>query len=97
MPMKIARSTPRPSFGLRELLVASPYLPSGFQGRCKIATLHAGFGVIRGMSDKTNAQACSGVCWVRAVEPLDLDAHKKFWIPISVPDVPRTSNRLLKI
>jgi len=26
------------------------YLPSGFQGRCKIATLHAGFGVIRGMS-----------------------------------------------
>src|SRR5215813_9631319 len=28
-----------------------PYLPSGFQGRCKIATLHAGFGVIRGMSD----------------------------------------------
>src|SRR5215813_712010 len=76
---------------------SQPYLPSGFQGRCKIATLHAGFGVIRGMSDKTNAQACSGVCWVRAVEPLDLDAHKKFWIPISVPDVPRTSNRLLKI
>jgi hypothetical protein len=25
---------------------------SGFQGRCKIATLHAGFGVIRGMSAK---------------------------------------------
>ena len=41
MPVKIARSTPRPSFGLRELLVAS---------RCKIANLHAGFGVIRGMS-----------------------------------------------
>jgi hypothetical protein len=50
MPVKIARSTPRPSFGLRELLVAKPYLPSGFQGRCKIATLHAGFGVFRGMS-----------------------------------------------
>src|SRR5215467_13706082 len=29
---------------------SQPYLPSGFQGRCKIATLHAGFGVIRGMS-----------------------------------------------
>ena len=27
-----------------------PYLPSGFQGRWKIAILHAGFGVIRGMS-----------------------------------------------
>src|SRR6516225_437412 len=99
MPVNIARSTPRPSFGLRELLVAShisrlasrdaaksllstlvsessgecrfnifasfttiqpilfgglrPYLPSGFQERCKIATLHAGFGVIRGMSDRT--------------------------------------------
>src|SRR5262245_16006416 len=33
---------------------SQPYLPSGFQGRCKIATLHAGFGVIRGMSDETN-------------------------------------------
>src|SRR5262249_49344132 len=31
---------------------SQPYLPSGFQGRCKIATLHAGFGVIRGMSVK---------------------------------------------
>jgi hypothetical protein len=29
---------------------SQPYLPSGFQGRCKIATLHAGFGVILGMS-----------------------------------------------
>ena len=29
---------------------SQPYLPSGFQGRCKIATLQAGFGVIRGMS-----------------------------------------------
>jgi len=29
-----------------------PYLPSGFQGRWKIAILHAGFGVIRGMSDE---------------------------------------------
>src|SRR5215467_11287664 len=26
---------------------SQPHLPSGFQGRCKIATLHAGFGVIR--------------------------------------------------
>src|SRR5215813_13337719 len=30
---------------------SQPYLPSGFQGRCKIATLHAGFGVTRGMSE----------------------------------------------
>src|SRR5262245_25848684 len=29
---------------------SQPHLASGFQGRCKIATLHAGFGVIRGMS-----------------------------------------------
>src|SRR5215831_11007784 len=52
MPVKIARSTPQPSFGLPELLVASHITRSGFQGRCKIATLHAGFGVIRGMSVK---------------------------------------------
>src|SRR5262245_25015923 len=32
---------------------SQPYLPFGFQGRCKIATLHAGFGVIRGMSVQT--------------------------------------------
>jgi hypothetical protein len=31
---------------------SQPHLASGFQGRCKIATLHAGFGVIRGMSVK---------------------------------------------
>jgi hypothetical protein len=30
---------------------SQPHLASGFQGRCKIATIHAGFGVIRGMSD----------------------------------------------
>src|SRR5215813_5155651 len=29
---------------------SQPHLASGFQGRCKIATLHADFGVIRGMS-----------------------------------------------
>jgi len=51
MPVKIARSTPRPSFGLRAA-GGQPYLPSGFQGRWKIAILHAGFGVIRGMSDE---------------------------------------------
>jgi hypothetical protein len=32
---------------------SQPHLASGFQGRCKIATLHAGFGVIRGMSVET--------------------------------------------
>src|SRR5262252_4684586 len=31
---------------------SQPHLASGFQGCCKIATLHAGFGVIRGMSGK---------------------------------------------
>jgi hypothetical protein len=36
---------------------SQPHLASGFQGCCKIATLHAGFGVIRGMSGKiTTAQ-----------------------------------------
>jgi|ERR1700730_15022921 hypothetical protein len=29
---------------------SQPHLASRFHGRCKIATLHAGFGVIRGMS-----------------------------------------------
>jgi hypothetical protein len=33
MPVKIARSTPRPSFGLRELLVASHWLPGSLQNR----------------------------------------------------------------
>jgi|SRR5215469_12481424 FkbM family methyltransferase len=33
---------------------SQPHLASGFQGRCKIATLHAGFGVIRGMSVEMN-------------------------------------------
>jgi hypothetical protein len=50
MPVKIARSTPRPSFGLPEAAGSQPHLASGFQGRCKIATIHADFGVIRGMS-----------------------------------------------
>jgi hypothetical protein len=52
MPVKIARSTPRPSFGLPEAAGSQPHLASGFQGRCKIATIHADFGVIRGMSVK---------------------------------------------
>jgi SAM-dependent methyltransferase len=50
MPAKIARSSPRPSFGLPELLVATHISRPGFQGRRKIATIHAGLGVIRGMS-----------------------------------------------
>jgi hypothetical protein len=43
----------RPSTIVRAARAAGsqPHLASGFQGRCKIATLHAGFGVIRGMSD----------------------------------------------
>src|SRR5262245_19644369 len=40
---------------------SQPYLPSGFTGRCKIATLHAGFGVIRGMSGKMTNDAVRGV------------------------------------
>jgi hypothetical protein len=50
MPAKIARSSPRRSFGLPELLVATHISRPGFQGRRKIATIHAGLGVIRGMS-----------------------------------------------
>jgi hypothetical protein len=50
MPVKIARSTPRPFVRAARAAGSQPYLPSGFQGRYKIATLHAGFGVIRGMS-----------------------------------------------
>jgi Transposase DDE domain group 1 len=50
MPVKIARSTPRPSFRAARAAGSQPHLASGFQGRCKIVTLHAGFGVIRGMS-----------------------------------------------
>src|SRR5215813_10730594 len=44
----------RPSTIVRTARAAGsqPHLASGFQGRCKIATLHAGFGVIRGMSVK---------------------------------------------
>ena len=55
MPAKIARSSPRPSFGLPELLVATHISRPGFQGRRKIATIHAGLGVIRGMSAKASA------------------------------------------
>src|SRR5262249_32075731 len=36
---------------------SQPHLASGFQGRCKIATLHADFGVIRGMSVETFFEA----------------------------------------
>jgi hypothetical protein len=52
MPAKIARSSPRPSLGLPELLVATHISRPGFQGRRKIATIHAGLGVIQGMSDQ---------------------------------------------
>ena len=49
----MSASLEKRTFPILELLPPSgsgsqPYLPSGFQGRCKIATLHAGFGVIRG-------------------------------------------------
>src|SRR5262245_8794405 len=45
---------------------SQPYLPSGFQGRCKIATLHAGFGVIRGMSAQFETSGFSQPFWPRA-------------------------------
>src|SRR5215813_168392 len=54
MPVKIARSNPSTIVRAARAAGSQPYLPRpGFQGRCKIATLHAGFGVIRGMSDES--------------------------------------------
>src|SRR5215831_2644236 len=50
MPVKIARSTPSTIVRAARAAGSQPHLASGFQGRCKIATLHADFGVIRGMS-----------------------------------------------
>ena len=55
-PHYLAPSRRRPSGAPSTIVRATraagsqPYLPSGFQGRCKTATLHAGLGVIRGMS-----------------------------------------------
>src|SRR5215831_13661473 len=50
MPVKIARSNPSTTVRAARAAGSQPHLASGSQGRCKIATLHAGFGVIRGMS-----------------------------------------------
>src|SRR5215831_18616103 len=58
MPVKIARSNPSTIVRAARAAGSQPYLPRpGFQGRCKIATLHAGFGVIRGMSDYSDTAA----------------------------------------
>jgi hypothetical protein len=52
MPVKIARSAPRPSFGLPELLTAiHTSRQSCYQGR-KSANIHASSGVIRGIPAK---------------------------------------------
>src|SRR5262249_25503440 len=50
MPVKIARSTPSTIVRAARAAGSQPHLASGFQGRCKIATLHADFGATRGMS-----------------------------------------------
>jgi hypothetical protein len=49
MPVKIARSAPRPAFGLLELLVAIQHLASVLLRGRKSANIHASSGVIRGI------------------------------------------------
>ena len=64
MPVKIARSAPRPSFGLPELLVAIHTSPSVLlQGR-KNANIYASSGVIRGIPvNVINARAQQDDLW----------------------------------
>ena len=52
MPVKIARSAPRPSFGLPELLVAIHTSRQSCYKAGKSANIHASSGVIRGIPDK---------------------------------------------
>src|SRR5262249_40683930 len=64
---------------------SQPHLASGFQGRCKIATLHAGFGVIRGMS----VQIC--VQWPNQFAgPQKLQWRMRFGLACVEADQPRT-------
>ena len=51
MPGKMARSAPRPSFGLPELLVAVQHLASVLQEGRENANIYASSGVIRGIPD----------------------------------------------
>jgi len=50
MPVKNSQINPSTIVRAARAAGSQPHLASGFQGRCKIATIHAGFGVIRGMS-----------------------------------------------
>ena len=52
MPAKIARSAPRPSFGLPELLVAIHISRQSCYKAGKSANIHASSGVIRGIPAK---------------------------------------------
>jgi hypothetical protein len=52
MPVKIARSAPRPSFGLPELLVAIHTSRQSCYNTGKSANIHASSGVIRGIPAK---------------------------------------------
>ena len=52
MPVKIARSAPRPSFGLPELLVAIHTSRQSCYKAGKSANIHASSGVIRGIPDE---------------------------------------------
>jgi hypothetical protein len=54
---------PRP-FGAARPAGSHPYLASGFQGRCKVATIHASFGLMRGIA-ATQAVASSRARVVR--------------------------------
>ena len=49
MPVKLARSAPRPSFGLPELLVSHAHLASVLQQGRKSANIRVSLGVIRGI------------------------------------------------
>ena len=49
MPVKIARSAPRPSFGLAEVLGSHPHFASVLQQGQKNANIRVSLGVIRGI------------------------------------------------
>ena len=61
MPGKMARSAPRPPFGLPEVLGSRPHLASVLQEGRKNANIHARSGVIRGIPVETLAQAARPV------------------------------------
>ena len=72
MPVKIARSAPRPSFGLPELLVAIHTSRQSCYKAGKSANIHASSGVIRGIPVKSLSAAISSRFVVYACQVLAL-------------------------